>query len=721
MGASPPESSSLTGFISRRYQLKPLRMPRLQPDEETKTTGQSKEEVRKLRDQATNGLHFAAVVLSHADIQLDVQMAYYVTAAEREWHEEVSSNLKHPGFCARLPVENACGARTFPYILKTARVFGDASILEKMGLLTDFSGRVWRSVQQDCPEVWEQNRLANKVGSLVLAVIKGAMNDGLLWMSLCPYRFSSLLSDDDRIVGKCLEDMKHMSRGLELIADLRTPLWKAFLKRSCLQWTLVEETLSLGKDVGFTMDDTLRAQVSRLHGHPMSTLIAERTFQKMRDHERDNSSRQQSALSLWAKPVTKGVLCRDHKFEEVSITDVAPPPKSELPKSIFRPVFSKSSDKFDHLVGVGAPPWASPGASTWPGLGSDVDLLVWLVKHGKLMEAGRAWKSCLASTGMLLSKGEQGKVYFVLLTNGAMVYMWPASPTAVGKSTVWCLQEGDMLDLRVEPILDLEAWWCIPYEFASPLSLFIANGRTLLEALPSFAALQTGRKAKLLEHCAANAFFSMSLPQLRKLDKEEVGSLNGEATLPEVLSTMVQSVLKCNDEVLASILMKRCGAVGDDREELMQSEEVAATLDRQDQVENEQHARRSQVAAEASAQILHRVRLLRASAKAKGKQPRKAMHKWPASNKVSFREAEGMAPPNFYFWVDLINRRYRIFDPERVSLSRSWALHGEGPALKQCLEWAWGRYLSCNGGHCRVEGLLPEPAPTEGAAASTSG
>ena len=261
-------------------------------------------------------------------------------------------------------------------------------------------------------------------------------------------------------------------------------------------------------------------------------------------------------------------------------------------------------------------------------------------------------------------------------------------------------------------MLELADWWCMPYVIASPLHLFIVNGNKVLPSLPALPALQNGERVPLLTHCAANAFFGMTLPQLRKLDKQEVDSLTGEATLPEVLSTMVRKVLGCDDDTLSGILIKRCHVVHSEREHLIQSEEAQVAFDRQDQQECEASAKRMEVALGSSDDLMQCVKGLRSSGDAKKKKAKKASHVWPPDNKVRIQQAEGMVPPKYYLFHDIEDQRMRIFDcntPARVSISRSLPYHGEGSAVRQCLEWAWRRYLAGSESDCPVDGLFAGP------------
>ena len=81
-------------------------------------------------------------------------------------------------------------------------------------------------------------------------------------------------------------------------------------------------------------------------------------------------------------------------------------------------------------------------------MGADVDFLLWAAKEEKIDAADKAWKSCMAATGMLLSKGKTGQIRMVLLSLGAVFYTWPMARSRVGKSTVWSLAQGESGSLR---------------------------------------------------------------------------------------------------------------------------------------------------------------------------------------------------------------------------------------------------------------------------------
>ena len=166
------------------------------------------------------------------------------------------------------------------------------------------------------------------------------------------------------------------------ISVLGSPLFlsgELWSKQLPLAWQINMDTMLLMEEEGWEYTPRVQQQIARMFKHQLTTLTTERAFQHLRDHERDNSSQEQSVCSLWRKPTTDAVLSQHHAYPEVQASTIvhAEVPSGGLPSSFFKPVFKCSSDSFKDLPGVGSGvDWSHPTASNLPQLGASQGLSV---------------------------------------------------------------------------------------------------------------------------------------------------------------------------------------------------------------------------------------------------------------------------------------------------------------------------------------------------------
>lgn len=498
--------------------------------------------------------------------------------------------------------------------------------------------------------------------------------------------------------------------------------WKTVAARSSLRWVAVAETFTLADSLGWQMSDRLRRQVQRMFRHQYSTLLNERAFQKLRDHERDNSSHEIFTTSVWRKPTLDKVLSGVHDYEEINVADVeAPNMQAEsLPASLFKPVLRESSHDFKDLPGRGPAPFSTMKACNLHTLGSDTDMMMYYGGTGQLEEAVGSWRSLLVEPGTLLRDRRSGKTSWVLSASSGMLYIWPAMLVKVSGFVCWRLQPGEGKNL-VEPIsiVNFERWAAAPYQFKPPASMFVGGGRKSRE-LPPTPACQTDGDLPLLEYAAPRAFRMLNTTQLRKLDKEEFGILDQEASLAEILVALVAHVLGISENEAARIAMQRCHRIDtDERCSILQSEEASSVLDHWEWKAVVHEVERMKTAEEATADLLVGLRkFVKRSPEAPPAKRARTLRvsKWsPVVDSVE--KAAVLLPPGCRLWADPVARRYQAFY-DGSSCSRDWLRYGSSKALRMVIQWAWSLYVKTTGHECPIEGLFA--LPSCGAASSAS-
>ena len=680
-------------------------------DEPKSTMAAAAERERQARDKCSNGLHLAAAILANPDVQFDCKMARFVSEAQCKWHSEWSHKLKSTGAGLELASSLASGENAVAIIKATAACLGDVAGLARCGLQADFSGGQRGRLTLESPEVRSEDLMMKKMFGTAWQLIYEETEFMLMWRSAYPYRLACLLTVDGERLQFELNDMKDTLAAWREAGTKNAPFWKKARKTS-MAWTVTTECFELFEEEGWVFTPRARRQVQRLFEHNMSTLVVERAFQKIRDHERDNSNAMQSAVSLWRHPAREEVLQKIHDFPEVDASSIPHNGLEQkmLPASFFRPLLKRSSCDFKDLPGMGTPSWHSKKAADIPYDGCFTDLTKWLFKHGKMEQGPRSWKSSLATPGdVLKKKGQNEKPRFTLCSMGCMVYFWPARSTKIGKTTFWELGEGTALSVVAEPILSLDDWEVLACDVASPAATFVLNGHRLLDSLPSMPlAAKAGPPVGLLKHLASNAFKGMNKSMLVRLDREEVHCLTGQSAIGDILLALVMKVLGIDAEKAAVVLRKRCLFKDiTERTEALKSEEAQAVLDLADKKECQTLLQAQDNFEEEAANIMNTVRDALQSKKKEppAKKSRKNPKSWPTKDgAITEAEVAPLLPPGAHLYRDRYNKRWTMFFYE-ASLSRGWGKYGENEALRQCFRFAWHMHRNLTGDQALVEGL----------------
>lgn len=426
-----------------------------------------------------------------------------------------------------------------------------------------------------------------------------------------------------------------------------------------------------------------------------------------------NSSRAQSAVSLWRHPCRDEVLTKVHDFAEVSADEIPHKyvEKQPLPPTFFQPIFSRSSCDFKDLPARGASSWHGERAPELPVVGAMTDFLLALYDSGRLDHAPSAWKCCLMTPGLLVRKvGARALTFFSLGHVGSVVYLSPAECKVIGKVRYWQLRIGSPADLLAEPILSFSDWEVVPHSTKSPLAIFIANRAKPFDTLPALPVAESGEApVSLLHWSAKQGFRGLTKAMLLKVDKEEVGCLCGETSIGDILLALVKAVLNIEDAAAAAILRQRCFSNDTlERAEALASEQAQEVLESNDKKECQDALRAEDKASDVQKEIAQTVRRIaqeRRSSAPAAKKAKRQVRRWPARGvAISMGEAQGLCPPGARLYPDRCNGRYTCFFHEG-SLSRSWRKYGESESFRMVVLWAWTMHAELTGEEIAVEGL----------------
>ena len=183
----------------------------------------------------------------------------------------------------------------------------------------------------------------------------------------------------------------------------------------------------------------------------------------------------------------------------------------------------------------------------------------------------RAWRSMFLRPGLVIKHESWSEPHLCLGAQNTIALFWPLIRFPNGKQITFGLRPiDDASELKFATLLDFKDWEVWPAKCVSPLHLYIKAGRKMLPSLKNAFLLQDGKPRSILVHAAQHAFWGASAQMLKRIMQHEQGQAVKIDSYAELLFTTIQSVLKCKDSEVATI-MEACfvSTVSTEEEELM--------------------------------------------------------------------------------------------------------------------------------------------------------
>eukprot|EP00971_Amphidinium_carterae_P351637 6492205-Amphidinium_carterae.1 len=549
------------------------------------------------------------------------------------------------------------------------------------------------------------------MAELLFAQISEEVSFMVMWTSTLPYKLAQMLLPNPTLRADILKTVRDIYTAYAEAEAVGGKFWSKLLEMTNLHWVVNKELYLLLEETNWEWSKKLELHLTRMWSNMGSTLVTERAFQSIRDHEKFSSKRELSACSLWRKPSVDKVLGGRHAYAEVDSTVIPHHEVADLslPYTFFQPALKSSSDTFADLPGRGQPDWERMSAAQIPQLGSNTNFLLYAHKQGVMHEASACWRSSLASPGMLMRSQSKNVWAFCIHSSWCTVYFWPARKTRVGKVTCFEMDCENQNVLWHEPVLRLGDWECMPTTVASPMELYIMNDHRETQKLPGLPVVQQGEPEPLLKWCARNAFKGVSKQLLKRLDSDEIGALSGESDLGDMIFVLIQAVLEISDADVLDIMRRRCLTPHFlERHEILASAEIEDITDQDGVKEARAIQNRENILEEGEQEVMKTIRRRLEHIKSGApptKRSKSSKRSWPADHDLTVSKAQDLLPPNAKLWADQRCSRFQVFF-NGGSCSRSWQKWGYATALKQIVQWTWQKHTEISGQACTVEGLF---------------
>ena len=697
------------------------------------TTKGSKTEVSRLRDRAKNSAQLSLFVMMDSKVSRDVGILTYCTKPVRLAQNLLAARLKSLPEVRAYYKAMACRDDFFiREVDSLLRPFANFEDLAKVGFNIDIDVTLVEELSNDHVLVMEERLLAPLFVQSILSALGKLMMGHFAGPLTYPGRFAALLSEDGNLNEEALQEIKVDYEAWQAVKNMRGAFWTRFMKRTCFNWTIVQETFELLVKCEFKAAPEVAKQCRRLFNFIGSTYPVECCFQKCTDHsDRDNANKRISGSALWHHPVSERMLERVFHFDQVdenTVSDAALEGVSSdaIPNRLFTAKNQDMSIDFKKVVGVGPPSWTTFSGKSYGVLVYDHMMVTALHRRGCLHLANEAWRSGCLPAGSLVSY--ESNDYFVIHTWEAIALLWKAVPFDHGELRFWDFAPFDPDVFRFEPIVSFEKLQVYSIEWGSPLLVCLALKQLPVSWAGCGLALQKRGPEPFMQAAAKAAFWNLHPGFIRRLARaEKKMTLSGDDV--EQLYNLIKAVLGCTDLAAAQALELRCSSsVGDEDmyNGMLMTAEVDQQMSRADWEATEKcHQRHEETLNFEKATQCKIYQTIKKHAKKKKKFAGSGVPFPSLPDELEPDKVLELLPEACKLRLDTFNGRWHCFfkcpDTDAIkALSRSWGMRGHEACILEIVEWSWGLAIGY-GMHCPYSDVCSAVTTSAGSTGAAEG
>ena len=554
----------LQGWLANR-KAKALMSEGLRPTS-ADAAGQSTKAVKKqtnaIRDRSTNTAQLVLFILVDNKVHRDVSILHYVSKQVDLGHAWMCRELRNCEAVAKFNIGQA--EQNTEYLTLVGGLlqpFEHLEALEVAGFNTDFHSATLAGVTSESEEYAAEAELIadfmSKVVPGVGRLVRGHLQTGWTY----PGKFFLLMSMDAEVREHGKQQIRADREAWIKIQKCGGHFWTGVVKRSPMNWTVVDETFLLLEATSYAVTPEVDAQLNRMLKHIGGTFPVECCFQKAADHaDRDNSNKRLAGRKLWHTPVAEKLLSQLFDFKEVDCGEIveAALPKSNaeagLPERLFNFAHKDQTLDCKSLVSTSqTTKWQTYSGSTQWTLSSDQWTVSQLFSKDLLKAGPDCWKSFIFPPAILVQLS--GVHYFTLFAWGSVVLFIKAEhcPAPNGVKC-WKCCKAFTHNILVQPVHDFKQVQYVPMEWLSPFTSCVTMGGVLPESWAEMPVCkETGPVVPFLTGAAGEAFWSLPIASVKRLGKEQY-KLNLTGSDVDVLADLITHILKCSDLELAKIL-----------------------------------------------------------------------------------------------------------------------------------------------------------------------
>jgi hypothetical protein len=514
-----------------------------------------------------------------------------------------------------------------------------------------------------------------------------------------------------------LERFKNMVEAFEEAKTRKEPFVKRMVARSFMRLTCATQFFAACVAVGFQSVTEHMRDITKSIFMIGQTKLVEDAWQRMKVVERrDNDNTRMSSVKKWLVPVQTQVASSVHQYPEVAAADM-PTMSGEatrLPGGLFKPLRRKTTVDMKGIVSSAKPSWQTFSPQSSLIQHSDMAAMLHYRSTGEWQKASLAWLSLCMKPGFVVRKPGQPWVLSLGNVRGVGTLAWPLDEVSDTTRTFFVPQAGGSLHWLI--VDDVFGWECQRTAWRSPLHMAASTTSKPSVAEQGFSVRQAlaesiGEPMKLIEACAWDCFFDLSVTSLRQLAKHLSIDLPAGATLFNILRLMINGCIEVSEEELCRIFSKRRMAMEKwDYISILKLDGVMEVFDSHDQKEFEKEIQVAEQEMSLGEEFHDEVKKLTRAVREKvrggeAKQKKRKTSKSgaassssgqrscpapPQGDDLSLNDAGSLMPADCGLSKDLPNGRWLAKSKWGYSCSKSWNMYGSTKAFSMVCVAAWG-------------------------------
>eukprot|EP00971_Amphidinium_carterae_P347707 6489836-Amphidinium_carterae.1 len=371
------------------------------------STKDDQEHIRKLRAKCSNSLEFAAIMLSDRRLYKINVIISTIGQSIQEWHSNQNvQNRSSKASCqwwSDMAVERG---RT--HLDKMMACLRDRDFMIALELHITTAPAELLSIDYQDPLVDKEDEIAQKVGSLVIAVLSRRIRT-LSWHEGLPGIWPALLVESER--------EQAIGRIRQVVEDWRNAegwdsgVWKKLRERSPLNQEYNKLLLRVLEGNGWEASEELLTMISDHFGGVTNTKIVEDSVRQGRVAEVSKAFKKVvSGKRCWGDLITSGVENAVHHFDALEYEDLVVPRglQDADVRGLFVPNPALVPKEYKNIVGTARKSdFYSPAPLLANAHVEDAALLRECLSKDLMGRAGESWHSMLAHQGKVLIRHAQ--------------------------------------------------------------------------------------------------------------------------------------------------------------------------------------------------------------------------------------------------------------------------------------------------------------------------
>ena len=521
-------------------------------DVEKATTKEDQEEVRRVRQMCKNTLVFTTVALSTYDLYRTNIIIVDVLSPLERWHSWQNKLNRSASESRAYWVEIAAdkGLRQVNDILAKVK---DTGLFAKAKVCLEGCDAGFLKMDVTDPNVIDQNETAQMIGDLALALAARRLRT-CAWYVGYPGSFPAML--DDAHVAGVLAGLRQALDDMDKTKDLTGAHWTRMRKRSPLHWAKVEQVVEIARSSDWQVTPALTKVVSDDISGVTQTKLIEDGVHCERVAERKAANHILSGAACWDALFEDGLEHQKHRFIGLQYQDEVVPRglKDRNVSGLFEIRPKLVPRAYNSIVTTSAQaPYPTSNPAMMSASVEDQALIRYCIEREVLPLIDDAWMCTLVPSGKLLLRNPgflDGRWFVGWQTaSGSCLVGLPLEVKKVNGSEFFVLINVDKFYFL--PIVQPTQWECCPFQWISPLHVFLATGMWCQELL----AKPLREAQNLLEMSARFGFWSLPKAALTKIAVRAGYEVDKEAKLPAMLLQLSSAILGelSEEEQLATI------------------------------------------------------------------------------------------------------------------------------------------------------------------------